>query len=106
MIGYVEGTVRCVGGDIAEEGRVATVFNEFFGFVKPDVRAVASEFFGYAVAEVRIVEIGIAPVVRGLVYAAAAVVNNRVKAPVMWVKWIVVSPDAICQTCRCDIPLL
>ena len=24
-------------------------------------------------------------------YAAAAVVNDRVKAPVMWVKWIVVA---------------
>ena len=91
VIGYVEGTVRRVGGDVAEEGCVAAVFDKFFGFVKPDVRAVASEFFRYAVAEVRVVEIGIAPVVRSLVYAAAAVVNDRVKAPVMWVKWIVVA---------------
>ena len=91
VIGYVEGTVWRVGGDIAEEGIVATVFDKFFGFVKPDVRAVASEFFRYAIAEVCVVEIGIAPVVRGLVYAAAAVVNDRVKAPVVWVKWIVVA---------------
>lgn len=90
-IGYIKGTVRCVGGHVTKEWLIITSLNKFHGFVEPDVGAISAKRFGFAVAEVGVVEVGVAPIVGGLVHATAAVVEGFVEATIVRMEGIVVA---------------
>ena len=76
----VEGAVRGIGGDIAEEGFAGILLDKAQALTEEYVGAVAGVGGGYAVVVVGVVEIVVAPGIAGIADAAPSVIDGLVEA--------------------------
>src|SRR5262249_28170196 len=81
---HVEGAVRRVSAQEAEEGRLGIRCNEGKRLFEEDVGAIALELRGHAIREIGVVEIVIAPPVGCLAETSTAVDDACLKSAILW----------------------
>ena len=94
-IGDTEGPVWRIRREVAEKRTVLIAFslslNERHRLLKPDIRAVTIKGLFRTVSEIGVIEIVVAPVIRGLTDAATAVVEGFVETSVVWTEGVVIA---------------
>ena len=75
--------VRGVGREIKQKRFRPILFDEPHALTEPDVGAVALELFELPVPFVGVIEVVVAPVIRGLTNPAATMPHHILKAPVL-----------------------
>src|SRR5210317_2249894 len=76
-------TMRGVGREIKQKRLRAILFDETHALTEPDVSTVALEFLEFPVPFVGVIEVVVAPVIRGLTNPAATMPHDVLKAPVL-----------------------
>ena len=75
--------MRCIRREVEEERLVLVLLDESHRLAKPHVRAVTLKLLELAVPLVGVVEVGVAPVIRGLPHTTAAMPDHVLETPVL-----------------------